>query len=228
MENQTTNSQSKENLPLKKKTYYHLVLDRSGSMNSCWAEGKEVIDQQIKDLHRIQSENVGSEIIFSICAFNQDVYFSEEPMNVETARIDWANIYPYGMTALFDAIGESIEFIKNKAGIGLEENDSDVVMLILTDGHENASKKHFKHDVKVMIEACEQTEKWNFLFLGAGLDVTEVTREFDRGGRNSMNFNKSQISCVISQVSGEIEEFVKSKSTGNKKRNFFDDSDLIF
>ena len=66
MENQTTNSQSKENSPLKKKTYYQLVLDRSGSMKSCWEEGKQVIDQQIKDLHRIQAENIDSEIIFSI------------------------------------------------------------------------------------------------------------------------------------------------------------------
>lgn len=228
MGNQTTNSQSKENSPLKKKTYYHLVLDRSGSMKSCWEEGKQVIDQQIKDLHRIQAENIDSEIIFSICAFNQDVHFPETLMNIETAKIDWTSINPNGLTALYDAIVESIEFIKMKAEIGLEENNSDVVMLILTDGHENASKKYFKHDVKERIEACEQTEKWNFLFLGAGLDVTEVTKAFDRGRRNSFNFDKSQMASAMGMVSEELSDFVKSKNSGTKKRDFFDDGDLSF
>jgi len=212
----------------KKKTYYHLVLDRSGSMNSCWQEATQVINRQIKDLSRIQAENPDSAIIFSLCAFNQVLQFSEELMNVETAKIDWTTIFPDGMTALFDAVGKSIEFVEEKAGEGLSENDSDVVMLVLTDGHENASKTYSGIDVKEMILACERTEKWNFLFLGAGLDVTEVTREFDRGNRNSLNFNKGQIASAMGMVSEELSEFVKSKNTGNKKKNFFEEDDFGF
>ncbi len=211
--------------PMKKKTFYHLVLDRSGSMSSCWEEGKQVIDQQLQDLKRIQTENPDAEIIFSLCAFNQALWFSEELMNVETAKIDWTTIYPDGMTALYDAIGESIEFVKKKAGAGLSEQDSDVVMLVLTDGHENSSKVHSNMDVKEMIQACERTEKWNFLFLGAGLDVTEVTRDLDRGKKNSMSFNKSKMASAVAMVSEELSDFVKSKGSGKKKREFFNDGD---
>lgn len=210
---------------MKKKTYYHLVLDRSGSMESCWAEGKQVIDRQLQDLKRIQTENPDSEIIFSLCAFNQVLRFSEELMNVETAKIDWTTIYPDGMTALYDAIGESIEFVKKKTGSGLSEQDSDVVMLVLTDGHENSSKVHSGMDVKEMIQACERTEKWNFLFLGAGLDVTEVTRDLDRGSKNSLSFDKSMMASALNRVSDELSSFVQAKSFGKKKRNFFDDGD---
>jgi len=212
----------------KKKTYYHLVLDRSGSMNSCWQEATQVINRQIKDLTRIQAENPDTAIIFSLCAFNQVLRFSEELMNVETAKIDWTTIFPDGMTALFDAIGKSIEFVKEKAEEGLNENDSDVVMLVLTDGHENASKTHSGMNVKEMIQACERSEKWNFLFLGAGLDVSEVTRDLDRGNKNSMSFEKAKLASAMGMVSEELNEFVKSKNTGNKKRNFFDDGDLSF
>jgi len=197
-------------------------------MNSCWEEGRQVINQQLLDLNRIQSENPDSEILFSCCAFNQVLQFSEEMMNVETAKIDWSAIYPVGMTALFDAIGESIAFVKKNAKEGLEENDSDVVLLVLTDGHENASKTHSGMDVKEMIQACEQTEKWNFLFLGAGLDVTEVTRDLDRGKRNSFSFEKGTMASAMGIVSEELNEFVKSKSSGKKKRDFFDDRDLSF
>lgn len=206
----------------KKKTYYHLVLDKSGSMESCWSEARQVIETQLQDLKRIQSESLDSEILFSYCAFNQALQFSNEIMNVENAEIDWSAVYPDGMTSLYDAIGESIAFIKKKAGEGLESEDSDVVMLILTDGHENASKKHTGAEIKEMIQAGEQTEKWNFLFLGAGLRVTEVTRELDRGNRNSYSFSKANMSETFIYVNEELEEFVISKSKDQKKKSFFE------
>lgn len=213
---------------MKKKTYYHLVLDRSGSMQSCWNEARQVINSQLLDLKRIQTENPNSEIIFSYCGFNQVLQFSEELMNVENARIDWGTVYPDGMTALYDAIGESISFIKKKAGEGLKSDDSDVVMLIMTDGHENASKKHIAADVKEMIQACERTEKWNFLFLGAGLDVTEVTKDLDRGSKNSFSFDKQSIKASFNLVNDEIEDYIKQKERNQKKRDFFDKGDMSF
>jgi hypothetical protein len=207
---------------MKKHTYYHLVLDRSGSMHACWAEARQVINTQLLDLKRIQNENPNSEIIFSYCGFNQVLRFSEELMNVENARIDWQAIYPDGMTSLYDAIGESIEFVKKKAGAGLKADDSDVVMLILTDGHENSSKKHSGSGIKEMIQACERTEKWNFLFLGAGLNVHEATRDLDRRGRNSFSFSKENLPKAFAKVNEELEDFVRSKSEDKKKRDFFD------
>jgi uncharacterized protein YegL len=225
MKNQAANSSNKENSTMKKKTFYHLVLDRSGSMGSCWEEAIQVIDNQLLDLKRIQKENPDSEIIFSFCAFNQLLHFSDELMNTETSKIDWKLIFPYGMTALYDAIGESIEFLKEKAGKSLEEKNSDVVMLVLTDGLENSSKKHLGPEIKNMMESCEQTEKWNFLFLAADLDVVHVTREFNRGKRNSLNFDKSMMGSALGMVSAELSNFVKSKNTETKKRKFFDDGD---
>jgi hypothetical protein len=221
MKNKTLTTQPKTDLDMKKRTYYHLVLDKSGSMESCWNEAKQVINQQLQDLKRIQVENLDSEILFSFCAFNQALKFSNELMNVETAQVDWYAIYPDGMTSLYDAIGESIGFIKKKAGEGLESKDSDVVMLILTDGYENASKKYTGLDIKEMIQASEQTEKWNFLFLGAGLDIAEVTNKLGLMNNNSISFAKDHISKAFARVSDDLEGFVKSKSEDQKKRGFF-------
>lgn len=158
MKNQTPNTQSKENSILKKNTCYHLVLDKSGSMDSCWAEAKQVINQQLQDLKRIQSENPDSKILFSYCAFNQALRFSNDLTPVEDASIDWATVYPDGMTALYDAIGESISYIKEKAADDLKSDHSDVVMLIMTDGYENSSKRHSGQDIKEMIQDCEKME----------------------------------------------------------------------
>jgi len=145
--------------PKKKTTYYHLVLDRSGSMSSCWSEVREVIDKQLLDLKRVQEENASSELIFSFCAFDNALRFSQALMPVIQARMDWELIYPNGSTSLNDAIGESISYIKEKVGPALSEADADVVMLILTDGYENSSRTYSAKAVKELMEACEETGK---------------------------------------------------------------------
>ena len=207
--------------PKKKTTYYHLVLDRSGSMSSCWSEVREVIDKQLLDLKRVQEENASSELIFSFCAFDNALRFSQALMPVIQARMDWELIYPNGSTSLNDAIGESISYIKEKVGPALSEADADVVMLILTDGYENSSRTYSAKAVKELMEACEETGKWNFLFLGAGLDVTEVTQAYDRGDKNAYSFGKDSLAMSFNKVNSELEDYVKQKEQNQKKTQFF-------
>ncbi len=207
--------------PKKKTTYYHLVLDRSGSMSSCWSEVREVIDKQLLDLKRVQEENASSELIFSFCAFDNALRFSQALMPVIQARMDWELIYPNGSTSLNDAIGESISYIKEKLGPALSEADADVVMLILTDGYENSSRTYSAKAVKELMEACEETGKWNFLFLGAGLDVTEVTQAYDRGDKNAYSFGKDSLAMSFNKVNHELEDYVKQKEQNQKKTQFF-------
>ncbi len=207
--------------PKKKTTYYHLVLDRSGSMSSCWSEVREVIDKQLLDLKRVQEENASSELIFSFCAFDNALRFSQALMPVIQARMDWELIYPNGSTSLNDAIGESISYIKEKLGPALSEADADVVMLILTDGYENSSRTYSAKAVKELMEACEETGKWNFLFLGAGSDVTEVTQAYERGDKNAYSFGKDSLAMSFNKVNHELEDYVKQKEQNQKKTQFF-------
>lgn len=218
----TLNSASADAIqPKKKTTYYHLVLDRSGSMDSCWLETKQVIDKQLLDLQRIQAENPNSELIFSYCGFNQILKFGERLMPMAQARLDWEQIFPDGMTSLNDAIGESIHYLHQKIGAALSDADADIIMLIMTDGHENSSKQYSATAVKTLMETCEQSGKWNFLFLGAGLDVTEVTAAYDRGDKNAYSFAKESLAKSFNKVSDELEDYVKQKELNKKKSSFF-------
>ena len=220
--NNTLNSASADAIqPKKKTTYYHLVLDRSGSMSSCWSEVRQVIDKQLLDLKRVQEENASSELIFSFCAFDNELRFSQDLMPVAHARMDWELIFPNAATSLNDAIGESIAYVKNKVGPALSEAEADVIVLILTDGYENASRIYSAKAVKELMEACEETGKWNFLFLGAGLDVTEVTMAYDRGDKNSYSFAKESLAMSFKKVNNELEDYVKQKEQNQKKSSFF-------
>ncbi|EMS33833.1 Hypothetical protein C943_04152 [Mariniradius saccharolyticus AK6] len=221
MKSQESNLESIDSKNTKKQTFYHLVLDRSGSMDSCWLEACQVINQQLHDMRRIQFENPDSEILFSYCVFNHELQFPKDLMNVENAQVDWDNTFPEGMTSLYDAIGQSVHFVKERAGAALESAGSDVIMLILTDGYENSSQKYSGTDVKEIIETFEKSEKWNFIFLGAGLDVKQVTWELDRGNKNSFSFEKQHIYHTFQLLNLEFEDFIKSKSGPQKKRSFF-------
>jgi uncharacterized protein YegL len=207
--------------PKKKNTYYHLVLDRSGSMASCWQEVRQVIDKQLLDLKRVQEENASSELIFSFCAFNNELRFAQDLMPVAQARMDWELIFPNGSTSLNDAIGESIAYVKNKAGAALSDADADVIVLVMTDGYENSSQVYSAKAAKELMEACEETGKWNFLFLGAGLNVTEVTETYARGDKNTMSFEKDNFAASFKKVNNELEDFVKQKEQAMKKTQFF-------
>ena len=221
MKNNSTTTQNSEPQTMKKTTYYHLVLDRSGSMDSCWLETKQVIDKQLEDLKRIQQENSNSALIFSYCGFNQVLQFGERLMPVEQASLDWERIYPDGMTSLNDAIGESIHYLNQKLGTALTDPDADVIVLIMTDGLENSSKQYSATAVKTLMETCEQTGKWNFLFLGAGLEVTEVTQSYNRGNKNAMSISKDNLMQSFKVVNHELEDYVKQKEQNKKKTSFF-------
>lgn len=72
-------------------------------------------------------------------------------------------------TALYDAIGELIEFIRtNHPG-------KKVIFKIFTDGKENASHKFKVFTIKEMISKLEN-EGWTFTFVGTELDVKSMVK----------------------------------------------------
>lgn len=210
---------------MKKQTYYHLVLDRSGSMDSCWNEARQSFQTQLQGFKDKQLEFADQDLYFSYCAFNQVLKFSEAILPISQAAIDWREIFPDGMTSLYDAIGGSIQFLKTKLTGDLEKDHTDVVMLILTDGFENSSKIFNAQEVKVLINTLELGGKWTFLFLGAGLNIDEATQELERNGKNSFSFEKNTIMTSMNFVSEEMNDFMILKSKGIKKDFFFKQKD---
>lgn len=70
-----------------------------------------------------------------------------------------------GTTALLDAIGRTL------AHSAHPEHAQHVLVVIITDGQENSSNEYSLAQVKQMIEKRQAKDGWEFLFLGAGLDV---------------------------------------------------------
>jgi len=84
-----------------------------------------------------------------------------------------------GCTALLDAIGLTISKIGNAQKYTSEEQRAARVMIVITtDGLENASRKYTLNQVRRMIERQKEKFKWEFIFLGANMDAIDTAASF--------------------------------------------------
>jgi uncharacterized protein YegL len=99
------------------------------------------------------------------------------------------NFVPKGMTALYDAIGRTIDMIKTRqSNTPNDERPAKTIVAIMTDGEENSSAEYTKETVKKMIETMESEHGWSFLFLGAGIDAMSESGSLGMSVGNSLSY----------------------------------------
>jgi uncharacterized protein YegL len=97
-----------------------------------------------------------------------------------------------GMTALLDAIGQSVDDLGKKlAATPEEERPSKVVVMILTDGEENSSNRYSHERIKEMIDIQRNTYSWEFIFLAKDIQTVDYAQSM--GISNSMMYCASPI-----------------------------------
>lgn len=153
-----------------------VLLDRSGSMA---AIADEVVTGYNEFLAEQRAE--GDDAIVTLVQFDSyhphEVLADAVPIREVTA-LDRSRYAPRGSTPLYDAIGMLISRADGRVA-NLEENGlppEDQVVLIITDGLENASVEHRRSTIFELVER-RQEDGWVFVFLGAGQDA------YAEGGR---------------------------------------------
>ncbi len=163
-----------------RKTIYHLIVDKSGSMIDCIDSTINGFNEQVISIKQKQLKFEEEEITMGLTTFNHfedHHYFQSNPSNLQS--LNYTTYRPDGSTALLDAIGKSIYDIKTQFGHEIEENQASVVLIIITDGYENASRFYTYGDIQRMVKELEATEKWNFTFMGADLDAMSVSQNME-------------------------------------------------
>jgi len=209
-----------------KKTIYHFVVDQSGSMSGSEGPTIEGFNSQLKTLQELKKESPDNEYIVSV------TYFEDEVMDIvkfaaieEIQLLSRENYRPGGMTALLDGIGKSIEAIRRKYDQEIREDLASVVIVILTDGGENASKFYTRNLIAETIKELDATGKWTFSFLGADLDAVSASDNLNIRKENIISFSKGNYDKVMHQMSSSIRNYENMKSSGNMKSDLFDDID---
>lgn len=139
------------------------VVDRSGSMHTIVDDAIGGFNSFLHDQRQLEDE-----AYLTLYRFDDEVELVRECQPIkEFPNATMETFKPRGNTALWDAVGVALNDSVNRI------KDSKVIVVIITDGHENASKHYNADGVKRMIEECRKMN-WEFLFLGANIDAFAV------------------------------------------------------
>lgn len=177
-----------------------VILDRSGSMNEI---GKSTVDGFNTFLN--EQKNAEGEAFLTLIQFDDryEISYKNTPIKEVNPLILNETFVPRGSTALLDAIGKTIEEL---------ETERDVILVIITDGFENASRTYKKEAVMKIIETKEN-EGWNVLFLAANQDAISAGGSIGVKSQKSMSWGTDEISIgnTYSSLSFNIGNYRKSK-----------------
>lgn len=167
--------------------YTHLLVitDRSGSMQGSDAAMREALDGYFAD----QAKEKGLCLVDYIQFDDKyDVVFTDR--EVADAK---AVLRPRGATALLDAIGRAVTDFGNKLKNTVEaRRPGQVLVVIVTDGGENASREWTADKVNALIRQQEDNYNWVFTFLGANMDAVATGAWLGVSAANSMTFNQTE------------------------------------
>lgn len=149
------------------------ILDRSGSMSGLEKDTIGGFNSLIQKQRKEKGKCYVSCVLFDDV---QEVIYDRVPMN-EVKKMTQKQYYARGCTALLDAMGGAIHHIGNVHKYSKEEIGK-TLFIIITDGLENSSKRYTYVTIKQMVERQKEKYGWEFIFIGANMDVIQEANKF--------------------------------------------------
>jgi hypothetical protein len=194
-------------------TLVTIVLDESGSMQSCWDSTIAGFNEFVQGQRAVENTaGVGYLTLIKFDSPNIQTVFNNRPLN-EVPLLDKSNYTPNGGTNLLDAIGNAIESVNSVLSQSKKKDRPGVIITIMTDGAENASHRFNNNQIKEMVAAAEKAD-WTFTFLGANIDAFAVGSTFGMNASNSINYNTNNMHETMSAVSESTVRMRLAKTAG--------------
>ena len=161
------------------------ILDRSGSMSGLESDTIGGFNAMLAK----QKKEPGTAYVTTVLFDTRFDRIHDRLKLEEVPALTERDYVPGGCTALLDAVGDTVRHI---AGIHRYARPEDVpektVVVITTDGLENASRRYTLDQVKGLIEHEKEKYGWEFLFLGANIDAIETARGIGISADRATNF----------------------------------------
>jgi hypothetical protein len=141
------------------KTHICVVADQSGSMHP-------LRDDTIGSYNQYLAEQRSAALpgdTWTLVLFNTELAMPVRGWPVaDVAELTPETYRPRGDTALLDAVARAVEAMDGTLGPG-----DRALVVVITDGKENASRTATKAGVRELIRAREATGAWTFAYIGA-------------------------------------------------------------
>ncbi len=177
------------------------VLDQSGSMAPLRNSTIESFDGFVANQKQLEGEATLSLYKFSNTVNTGITY------NVKNVKsLSEMGYHPNGGTALFDAIGKAISLEVTTGSSG--------ILVILTDGEENASTFYNKAQISKMISDIQELNGWEVIFMGANIsNFKEFTHDIGVKASKSfmMNCTAAGMHDAYASISSETVSYRATK-----------------
>jgi uncharacterized protein YegL len=187
------NSNNSQSAPSggKQRVLVNVILDKSGSMSSKVQDVIGGFNLYLDELAKEPAVDYG----FSLTLFDTVVEMEYKGVPLaKVAKLDDASYRPSGNTALFDAIGNTVQTVSTD---GFDKT----ITVIMTDGEENSSREWTLQAVRELIRSKEAAGNWTFVFMGAALDAFEQGTGLGVPMANSVRYDPAHYRDVYASLS---------------------------
>lgn len=165
-----------------------VLLDRSGSMMVIRDDAEGALAQFVKEQQAVPGEATLTVVLFDGPP-TTPVWYQVAQRAVPIRRAMPIELVPRGSTALLDAMGRCItETGERLAAMPEADRPERVVLVVQTDGQENASVEWTKERVAASVRHQQEVYAWEVVFLGANMDAVEVGRGLGVRANNAMTY----------------------------------------
>jgi len=178
----------------------YMLLDRSGSMSTSWAETLGSINGYVEKLE--------DDVNVYLASFDDVAFDVLEESNAKGWRtITNDDVSPRGMTPLYDSAAKVMDRM-------IADNPERAVLVVMTDGYENNSKEYTLESVKARLKTLE-SKQWPAVFLGADFSkVTEyINTTFTVSAANIVNTSGRTRGLAMNMMAGKTETYFNEVNT---------------
>jgi hypothetical protein len=171
-------------------TLVAVILDESGSMQSCWDATISGFNEFVQGQRTAQG--VGEAYLTLVKFDSPQITTVYENVHVtQVPPLNRESYTPRGGTNLMDAIGNT-----------------------MTDGAENSSRQFGGEQIKSMVKQAETQGDWTFTFLGANVDAFAMGATFGMNLSNTASYDTSSIGATMDVLSKTTVNLRMAKSRG--------------
>ena len=179
-------------------TRIYFLLDRSGSMQSIKSDIEggfaAFVDEQRRATGGCRA---------TLAQFD-DVYelvYADRPI----ADVPPLDLQPRNMTALHDAMGRLVtDAGQELAALPEAQRPGTVIVAIMTDGMENASKEWTGASIKALVSQQTNTWGWTFMYMGADQDAVVVGVSLGIARDHAVTYSRGKSREAMAMASGKI------------------------
>jgi hypothetical protein len=181
------------------------LLDRSGSMHS-------IKSDVVGGFDAFLAEQRAGEGLCTVTLAQFDHEYEVVYRGIALGQVPPLGLWPRGRTALHDSMGRLITDTAAEINALAEaDKPGTVIVAIMTDGLENASREWRRPDIKALVEQQTNDHGWEFLYMGADQDAVEVGTSLGVKDGQAITYSRGRSREAMQATSSNIRGYRDAK-----------------